>query len=86
MRWLILYCKNSNLVFRKIKQHHQNILFFKVGTLMKQALLYREEKLSNLFCLISEKGSALKGQNLLPIGANSFLLEQTLFQKVFRVH
>ena len=28
-----------------------------------------------------EKGTALKGKNLLPLGANSFLLEQTLFQK-----
>ena len=29
----------------------------------------------------SEKGSTLKRKNLLPWGANSFLLEQTLFQK-----
>ena len=29
----------------------------------------------------SEKGSTLKGKNLLPMGANCFLLEQTLFQK-----
>ena len=28
-----------------------------------------------------EKGSTLKGKNLLPLGANSFLLEWTLFQK-----
>ena len=28
-----------------------------------------------------EKGSTLKGKNLLPLGANSFLLEQTPFQK-----
>ena len=28
-----------------------------------------------------KKGSALKGKNLLPKGANSFLLEQTPFQK-----
>ena len=26
-------------------------------------------------CLLSEKGSTLKGKNLLPRGANSFLLE-----------
>ena len=29
----------------------------------------------------SEKGSTLKGKNLFPRGANSFLLEQTPFQK-----
>ena len=27
-----------------------------------------------------EKGSTLKGENLLPLGANSLLLEKTLFQ------
>ena len=31
--------------------------------------------LSNLFCLASEKRSTLKEKNLLPMGANSFLLE-----------
>ena len=30
---------------------------------------------SKLFCIPSEKGSTLKGKNLLPMGANSFLLE-----------
>ena len=30
---------------------------------------------------LSEKGSDLKEKNLLPYGANSFLLEQTPFQK-----
>ena len=30
----------------------------------------------------SEKGSPLKGQNLLPRGANSVLLEKTLFGRV----
>ena len=40
-----------------------------------------------MFCLLhscnipSEKGSTLKGKKLLPMGAASFLLEQTLFQK-----
>ena len=34
-----------------------------------------------LFYLPSEKGSAVKGKNLLPLGANSFLLEQTIFWK-----
>ena len=29
----------------------------------------------------SEKGATLKEKNLLPLGANSFLLEQTPFQK-----
>ena len=37
----------------------------------------------SLFCFFipSEKGSTLKGKNLLPLGANSFLLGQTPFQK-----
>ena len=30
---------------------------------------------SKLFCFPCEKGSTLKGKNLLPPGANSFLLE-----------
>ena len=30
---------------------------------------------------LSEKGSTLKGNNLLPWGADYFLLESTLFQK-----
>ena len=34
-----------------------------------------------LFCLPSEKGSTLKGKNLLHQGANSFLLELNPFQK-----
>ena len=36
--------------------------------------------LSKLFCLF-ETRSTLKGKNLLPRGANSFLLELTSFQK-----
>ena len=28
-----------------------------------------------VFCISSEKGSTLKGKNLLPLGANSSLLE-----------
>ena len=39
----------------------------------------REITLSNLILSSSEKGSTLKGKNLLPVGANSFLLEETLF-------
>ena len=31
--------------------------------------------------IVSEKGSTLKGKNLLPLGANSFLLQYTHFQK-----
>ena len=33
------------------------------------------------FLLPTDKRSTLKGKNLLPLGANSFLLEWTLFQK-----
>ena len=36
-------------------------------------------------CLSSEKGSTQKGKNLLPLGANFFLFEQTIFQKGFGV-
>ena len=42
--------------------------------------------LSKLYCLLSENGSILKGKNLLPLGANSFFLELTPFQKGLRVH
>ena len=34
-----------------------------------------EITVSKVFCLPSEKGSTLKGKNLLPVGANSFYLE-----------
>ena len=34
-----------------------------------------------MFFLPSEKGSTLKGKNLLPLGAVSFLLELAVFQK-----
>ena len=34
-----------------------------------------------MFLLPSKKGSTLKGKNLLPAGANSFLLVYTLFWK-----
>ena len=43
--------------------------------------LSREKTLSALFCLPPEKGSNLKGKNLLPLGANSFLLKLIPFQK-----
>ena len=47
--------------------------------------LIREATLSNCFCLPSEMGSTLKGKNLLPLGPDSFLLEQTPFWKGLRV-
>ena len=37
------------------------------------------------FYLPSEMGSTLKGKNLLPLGANSFLVEESPFQKGFVV-
>ena len=40
---------------------------------------------SNSFKIVflpSGKGSSIKGKNLLPVGANSFLLEKTPFQKL----
>ena len=40
-----------------------------------------ETTLSKFFWLPSEKGSTLKGKSLLPMGANSFLLEQIHLQK-----
>ena len=38
-------------------------------------------ELSKLSCHLSEKGPTLKGKNLLPVGANSFLFEKTPFRK-----
>ena len=35
--------------------------------------------MSKWFCLLSEKGSTLKGKNLLPVEANSLLLDSTPF-------
>ena len=43
----------------------------------------REAALSVLFCLPSEKGSSLKEKNLLPPGANSFLLNKTFSKGVW---
>ena len=40
-----------------------------------------EKIASKLFCLSSEKRSTLKQKTLLPWEANSFILEQTSFQK-----
>ena len=37
------------------------------------------------FTSLLEKGSTLKGENLLPLGANSLFLEWTPFQKGFAV-
>ena len=42
---------------------------------------FQETTLSKLLCLSSEKGYILKVKNFLPMGANSFFLEQTPFQK-----
>ena len=43
--------------------------------------LWGEVTLSKLFSFPYEKESTLKEKNLLPLGANSFLLEWTPFQK-----
>ena len=40
-----------------------------------------ETTLTKYIFLPFEKGSSLKEKNLLPLGANSFLLEKTPFQK-----
>ena len=48
--------------------------------------LPRETTMIKLFSIPSEKWSALKGKNLLPLEANSFLSEQTPFQKGIAVH
>ena len=42
-----------------------------------------EATLSELLCFPSDKGSTLKEKNLLPVGANSFLLMQILFRSGF---
>ena len=44
-------------------------------------LLSEETTFVKFVYLPSENGSTLKGKNLLPRGANSFLLEYTLFLK-----
>ena len=46
-------------------------------------ILSREASLPALFCLLSEKESALKGKNLFPLGANSFFLNYISFKKEF---
>ena len=55
------------------------------GRVVRKRILARLDKLSGettlsqRFCLPYKNRSALKGKNLLPWGANSFLLEQTQF-------
>ena len=44
----------------------------------------KSNSVSTLFCFPFEKKSTLKGKNLLPMGANSFLLEKTLHQAGMR--
>ena len=44
-------------------------------------ILLWEATLSKLICIHSEKGTTLKGKNLLPMGAHSILVAETSFQK-----
>ena len=37
--------------------------------------------MSKLLCIHSENGSTLKGKNLLPLGANSFLYSRPIFRR-----
>ena len=48
-------------------------------------ILSGEVTLSKLFNLSSETGSTLKGENVFPVVANSFLLEKIPFQKELSV-
>ena len=50
-------------------------------TLKGNGYTFRDGNSVKILSPVSEKGSALKGKNLLPLGANSFLLDETLFQK-----
>ena len=61
------------------------VLIFNLLTSRGMDTLSGEVTLSKVFCLPSEKGSTLKGKNLLPVGANSFLLELIPFQKGFNL-
>ena len=54
-------------------------------TVREMAMLSGEATVK-LFYLPSGKGSNLKGKNLLSLGANSFLLEYTPFQKGIDVY
>ena len=56
------------------------LLNYIFDTLWEMNTLSREETVK-IVLVPSEKGPTLKGKNLLPSGANSFLLKQTLFQK-----
>ena len=49
-----------------------------------ERIYFQGRLLLELFSLPSEKGCTLKGKNLLPRGANSFLLEYTPLQKLGR--
>ena len=40
-----------------------------------------EKTVSKMFCSASGKGSALKGKNLLPLGANSLLQSRPVFRR-----
>ena len=61
---------------REIQQYFffQNVLLI-WNPVKRMDTLSREFTLSKLFSLPSERGSTLRGKNLLPRGANSFLLE-----------
>ena len=49
-------------------------------------ILSTETTLSEFFAPLSEKRFTLKGNNFLPLEANSFLLELTPFQQGTAVH
>ena len=56
--------------------HRNKITFQHTFDLRGMETLSVVATLSKLFCVLSEKGSTLKGKNyLLPKGANSFLYE-----------
>ena len=57
--------------------HHRlyNMLWQLKLPLRKNGYIFKENNFVKIILLSSEKGSTLKGKNLLPLGANSFLLE-----------
>ena len=71
-----VYCYS---VESQLKDGRERIMLARLG--LKGNGYTSEDDISIRFCFPSEKGSTLKGKNLLPLGANSFLLELNPFQK-----
>ena len=75
---MIVYM-NSKILFSgfygRNNKNSINLSSAEFVSLRRLNVLSEGKLLSKLFYLPSEKGSTLKGKNLLPVGANSFLLK-----------